>query len=544
MNVFFLILSTSSFKNLGLLVSAIVLFALPQPNFFSSSGYPFFAYIAFVPLFLLVRFVSWKSVWLWGIAYGVGCYSLYSYWLATFHPLGLTIIASLYGMYLLFTLPLLKLSIMLFPNKGWLVQWIIWCAYEYVKTLGFTGFHYGIIGYSQWQFLPLIQLAQVTGVWGLSALVSFPSALISDFFSKAPSLKDFSFAKVWLKRNGIFGVIWSFLFVLCIVCGLFFQQDFTNDNKKTVALIQTNSDPWIGGITAYHQDLKVLKDLSMQAIAENPSIDFVVWPETAFVPSIEYHYRLRKQRDRYDLVDELLSFIDSMNVPFILGNGYRVEGYNQQGAWDELDYNAALLFKPNQNVIPPNPDKYFKMKLVPFTESFPYAKIFPSFYKILLENDTHLWEKGRDPTIFTIDDVKFATPICFEDTFSFIGRQFALDGAQFFVNLSNDAWSKSLACQYQHLSMAVFRSVENKVSSVRSTSSGQTAIIDPNGKITAMAPAFTQTYLVGDFPVRSTAKKTFYTKHGDYLGIFFVILACVLLVYGLIRRIMVSKKTC
>ena len=70
--------------------------------------------------------------------------------------------------------------------------------------------------------------------------------------------------------------------------------------------------------------------------------------------------------------------------------------------------------------------------------------------------------------------------------------------------------------------MAVFRSVENRVSSVRATASGQTCIIDPNGRITAMAEPFTETYLVGSFPVNSNLKKTIYTRYGDFVGIFFV----------------------
>ncbi|MGL4986005.1 MAG: apolipoprotein N-acyltransferase, partial [Treponemataceae bacterium] len=523
-------------------MGAIFLFALSQPNFFSVNGFPFLAYFTLVPLFLLVRRVSWKSVFFWGIAYGVGCYSLYSYWLATFHPLGLTIITGLYATYLFFVLPLLKLSTSIFPNFGWIVQWIVWCGYEYVKTLGFTGFHYGIIGYSQWQFLPLIQIAQVTGIWGLSALVCFPSAWISELFANTNFIKKESVPKFWLKRNGFFAIAWILLFISCIGAGFFLQQDFSNVEKKTVALIQTNSDPWIGGIQKYRKDLNLLKDLSTQALTSNPDIDFVVWPETAFVPSIDYHYRVRAQRDRYELVNDLLVFIDSMNVPFIIGNGTRVQGYNHLGVQSLLDYNSVLVFKPKKNVLPPQPDTYFKMKLVPFTESFPYEKQFPQFYKFLMKNDTHLWEKGTQATVFTIDNFQFSTPICFEDTFGFVGRRFVNAGAQAFINLSNDAWSKSLACQYQHLSMAIFRSIENRVSSVRSTSSGQTAVIDPNGKIIAMAEPFSATYLISQFPIPSPEKKTFYSKYGDYLGIIFALLAFLILFFGSVFSVITRIK--
>ena len=70
--------------NAALLFSGIMLFMLPQPNFIRAEGFPLFAYIAFVPVFILTRRLSWKSVWLYGLLYGIGCYVTFTSWLATF----------------------------------------------------------------------------------------------------------------------------------------------------------------------------------------------------------------------------------------------------------------------------------------------------------------------------------------------------------------------------------------------------------------------------------------------------------------------------
>ena len=206
------------------------------------------------------------------------------------------------------------------------------------------------------------------------------------------------------------------------------------------------------------------------------------------------------------------------------------------GDYDVIDYNSVLLFRPGQNVIPPNPEIYAKMKLVPFTEFFPFEKIFPKLYELLLNGDTHMWEPGKIPVVFDVDGLKFGTPICFEDTFGFVARRFVNAGANALVNISNDAWSKSLACQYQHLSMAVFRCVENRVPAVRATTTGQTSVINPNGKIVAMAEPFVETYLVGDVPVRENMRKTLYTMLGDYVGLVFVVLTGIIFVIGFTRR--------
>jgi apolipoprotein N-acyltransferase len=182
---------------------------------------------------------------------------------------------------------------------------------------------------------------------------------------------------------------------------------------------------------------------------------------------------------------------------------------------------------------------YRKLHLVPFTEHFPYEKQLPWIYRALENADTHFWEKGTEATVFETRGVKFSTPICFEDTFGYLSRDFVLNGAELIVNLSNDAWSDSLPAQMQHLSMAVFRAVENRRSMLRSTASGQTAALDPNGKILAMAEAFTESYLSAEVPVLTPI--TVYTRYGDYLGKVFTLAAFLLLIPGLFLYIL-SKR--
>ena len=535
---------------LSLLVISIILFALPQPNLLTVQGIPFLAYFALVPVFLLVRFVSWKTVWLFGIAYGVGAYCLFTYWLATFHPLGIFVISFMYGLYLMVAFPLLKGAAALFPKWGWLVQGMVWCAYDYVKTLGFSGFHYGVLSYSHWRWTPLIQIVDVVGIWGLDALITFTSAWFTAVIVDAYRNRDVEGCDCRLKAfvrslpaacrgHWISGCCWLVVFAGVLVYGFVSPVDYSQEPQVEVALIQQNSDPWVGGMTAYQRDLKTLMRLSDQALAQNPQVDFVVWPETAFVPRIAWHYRHRYERDKFQLVQELLQYLDRAPVPFVIGNDHGVDGVGNR----ILDYNAVLLFKPGENTLPPTPDIYGKMKLVPFTEYFPFDKQFPQLYQMLLNGDTHMWEPGVEPVVFEVDGLRFSTPICFEDTFGFVGRRFVNAGAQAFVNLSNDAWSKSLACQYQHLSMAVFRSVENRVPTVRSTTTGQTCIIDPNGRILAMAEPFVETYLVGSIPVLDKTEKTVYTRLGDYVGVIFALAAILLLLAGLLARMLRKVRT-
>ncbi|MBR4825860.1 MAG: apolipoprotein N-acyltransferase, partial [Spirochaetaceae bacterium] len=226
----------------------------------------------------------------------------------------------------------------------------------------------------------------------------------------------------------------------------------------------------------------------------------------------------------------------------LIGNDHAVLGYARNGKYEAIDYNSALLFTPKKNCIPPEPQKYMKMHLVPFTEYFPYEKLFPKLYELLLNGDTHMWEHGNTAVVFNAADIKFGVPICFEDTFGNIGRRFVKNGAEAFINISNDAWSNSLACQYQHLSMAVFRCVENRVPAARATASGQTSFIDPNGKVLAMAEPFQKAYLIGEIPVCQNRKQTIYTYCGDFVGIIFAILGIMSLILGIIRNLKNHKR--
>jgi apolipoprotein N-acyltransferase len=279
---------------------------------------------------------------------------------------------------------------------------------------------------------------------------------------------------------------------------------------------------------AYRKDLAVLKRLSDEALASEPKPRLVVWPETAFVPRIHWHYTYRRDQDYWLLTRELLNYLSGKEVPFLIGNDdARMEPAKNPNADENhrVDYNAALLFENGQIT-----RLYRKLHLVPFTEHFPYKKQLPFIYNWLEKADTHFWEKGEDETVFSIQNFSFSTPICFEDTFGYLSRNFVRRGADVLVNISNDAWSKSLSAQNQHLAQAIFRAVENYRPMVRSTASGQTCAIDPSGRVTSMAEAFTETWLNVKVPL--VKRTTLYTLYGDYFAIILVFTAVILLILG------------
>jgi apolipoprotein N-acyltransferase len=522
--------------NILLLFCGAALFALSNPGFLVPEGISFFAWFAYIPLYILIRRVSMKTVWLYGFIYGVVAYLMYVSWLVIFSPVGSIAIEFEHGVMLLAVFLFLKAADELFPERGWIVQWLIACAYEYLKTIGFAGFSYGITAYTQWQNTMLIQCADLFGVWGLTALILFVSSwfatVLNDCFAQQLSIRSGFIPAV--KRHAVSGFIWLAFFVFVLVYGGTVQKDYSKYPSIKVAACQHNTDPWIGGIDAYERDIRDLMQLSDQALASDPGIKLIVWPETSVVPSIIRHYQKRTDRDRFELIKTFLTYVNGKSAVFVVGNDHAVD----TGTGDTEDFNAVMVFTPGKNVLPPDPEIYKKIHLVPFTEYFPWPEQFPGLYQALLHGDTHLWTPGTEVTVFHAAGLSFSTPVCFEDTFGDGCRDMYRAGARVFVNLTNDAWSKSLACQNQHLAMATFRCIENRIPAVRSTASGQTCIIDPNGRIQKMAVPFTQTWIAGEIPViRADIKPTLYVLTGDIVGRFFVVISVILLAAGIVFKI-------
>ena len=537
--------------NFAALLIAAILFAASFPNLLFTNGLPLLAWIAYVPVFWAVRRFGFGASFFWGALYGYTAYGLFNYWLSVFHPLAGLIVGSIYLVYLALLFPLLHIAVIVFPRKAYIAQWLLWMAFEYLRTQGFLGYSYGITGYSQWHLLPVIQIADTTGVWGVSALVVFPSAWLAAALSTNDTSREgsffrglFSSVKAFFKREWVSALVWAVLLVCTLAYGFASRIDYSNVRNIKVALIQHNTDPWapskaptvVQAFQEYRNDFRILRRLSDEALVAHPDTDLVVWSETAFVPRIYWHSNYRDDPDSWELVKELLDYLAKQNVPFVIGNDdARKDPAINPWSDNRVDYNAVMLYEGGQLR-----KQYRKLHLVPFTEHFPYEKQLPLIYRALENADTHFWEKGSEATVFDTRGVKFSTPICFEDTFGYLSRDFVRNGADLIVNLSNDAWSKSLPAQMQHLSMAVFRAVENRRSLVRSTASGQTCAVDPNGKILAMAPPFEEAWLCAEVPVVNPA--TLYTRYGDYLGLFFTIAAIFLLISGAFLYIIRSLK--
>jgi apolipoprotein N-acyltransferase len=174
-------------------------------------------------------------------------------------------------------------------------------------------------------------------------------------------------------------------------------------------------------------------------------------------------------------------------------------------------YNSAFLIAEDGEV----KGKYNKIHLVPYGEYVPLKEFFPFIEKMVVGIGD--FSPGETVRVLSFSEKSFGTLICYEIIFPDLVRKFANNGANFLVNITNDAWFGKTGAPYQHLSMAVFRAIENRRFIARAANTGISAFIDSRGKIFEQTKLFTQETLTGNIYVKT--QKTFYTRAGDLFAI-------------------------
>ncbi|MFP4613419.1 MAG: apolipoprotein N-acyltransferase [Spirochaetaceae bacterium] len=520
---------------LTLVYLSVFLSTASFPSFISLDGFPALGWISLVPLFLVLRAQSFARGVFYSVVYGVFTTLLVNYWLATFSLVSLqSAVVIFFGFYLLFMPPALLLYHGTRRLK-FLVLPLAWTAFELARSSGFLGYPWALVGHSQYQVVPLLQIASVTGVWGVSFLVVLASSALAHvpamdgrrfraapvltavlalgvalgagqltLLDKAPRISDAAEAEVERTPAATRPAVTP----EPVADGAAAEED----SRVRVALVQQNSDP---RKHEYRRTLGSLRRLTDEALEHDP--DLVVWSETAFVPNIRRWSREDPERYRLArLVDEFLAYQSGIGTHLLTGNDdYRRVLDDEGNEVDRLSFNAAVFFGSGGTRL----ETYHKIRLVPFTEYFPFEESLPEVYELLQEFDVHFWEPGEEKTVFEHPRMRFSTPICFEDMFPGEVRGFVRNGAQVIVNLSNDYWSLTPVQAKQHFAGGMFRSVENRRPVVRATASGLTAHVDRWGRILRTAPFYEEAFLVTDVRVPSGETTTPYTRYGDWFPV-------------------------
>jgi apolipoprotein N-acyltransferase len=476
---------------------------------FPSYDLPLLAWVAFVPLFWVLARCRPAPGFLLSFVWGVTFYTGIFFWLFDL-PQYNVLHHALLGVYLC---PLTGLFGWLFcflsrragPAAALLAAPFVWVSQEYLRSnFFFLALPWALLGHSQYQNLAVIQMAEYTGVFGISFLiVSVNAALTAVVFFAAKGRFVHAagmprrYAGAWVAAALALSIGW-FGYGRVQLGRAPAGQEFK------IAVIQPSIEQdkkWDPKNAA--EIMRILNELTMAAASDRP--DLIVWPETATPRSISM--------DR-SLYQQTRSIAAAAKVPLMFGS-------SQVAKFKVTDPKSAK-YKNSAYLIPvvasdPNVQQYEKVRLLPFGEYLPYADRIP--WKRLYLPEIQGYIPGSQFVLFKQGAVVFGPPICWENIFPDDARQFVQKGAQFLVNITNEAWFGRSAAPYQFLSMNVFRAVENRVYVVRCANTGISCFIDPQGRVVsrvadaAGAEIGARGFLTGS--VRLKSENTFYTRHGD-----------------------------
>lgn len=397
------------------------------------------------------------------------------------------------------------------PRGVWLVMPALWVALEWVRAHALSGFPWASLGYSQYLHGPLIQVAELTSVYGVSFALVLGNVLIAQLLH---TLRR----RHW-RGIGLPGVLAAVCLVVIWGWGWWRLHQLTDATPAVsdglgVALIQGNIEQDLKWDRAAREEIfSIYRTLTSEA-AVDPMVDLIVWPEAAtpFLFANERDFRTR-----------LLGLAREIERPLLFGS----PSYARQGGEDVM-YNSAFLVGAEATVL----GRYDKIHLVPFGEYIPWRRFL--FFLDKLVEGIGDFRSGEAYTVMTLPQGRFAVLICFEVIFPDLVRHFVRQGAQFLVNITNDAWFGYSPASYQHLSMVVFRAVENRLPIVRAANTGISAIIEPTGRLTQQTDLYRRTWMKGRVTPAQGAS-TFYTRWGDLFAYSCGLVTAVVVVWGVMR---------
>jgi len=536
----------------GLSLLSALLFSLA----FAPVGQFYLAWIALTPWIISVSLSkSWKSAFFINWLVGWIFFAVNVGWLVGVTVPGTIGLTWYCGFYWGLAAVIIRGTGWLQNNRiGWAMVGIpaIWAGLEWFRGVFLSGFPWLFAGHTQSPWLPVCQIADLTGVYGISFVLTMVATLAG---------------LAILNRRALAKMRWPAGFTLAVVAAVLGYGLVRM--KQTAGCIATG--PMVAAIQANYpqsntgakgaspqERLDLHLNLSRQALAKHPGqINLIVWSETMLI-SLN-HQALDKEDDvGQTSVNELSKFTRDHGVPVFTGADYAddfpIIQMNGKEYWGvpKIRHNSAYLFDSAGRMDDSALGRYDKIHLVPFGEYIPFRDSVPFLYQLLLKlgpNEYADYQLGAGDmnhlTVFKIASpetppLRFVSPICFEDSdaglcAAMLCPATAGDGkrADFMVNLTNDGWFQRDE-NAKHLQTSVFRAIENRTPLIRCVNTGISAFIDSNGKIEADLPARSERYLL--HRVNLDSRLTMYTLYGDWFAMLCAAGAAVAAYVGIRQR--------
>lgn len=530
------------------------LIALAIPNELLRFGSPAIGLLALFPFYVALRRArSYREAFAICFVHGAVTHLLSSFWLGNFpgfaiftlgaSDIGTGFFEAFFG--LAFHFPFLltsgrqRLAQAAGANHLAVPLRIFWFSsiyviWEYCKSTGFLAYPWGTLSMTAYRWPLLTQIADITGVYGVTFLLALFSAVLGEGAillgeTFCPESGKNVFASYRRSCRAALALL-----VLSFCYGIFrLSEERLPVKMMNTVLVQQNRNP---NRHDEEQNILLAERLTQEKLDEISAggevCDLVVWSEAVLsrrFPAAETYYNYFPDEE------PLIRFIKKSRTPFIIGGPIVFNEENHEYG------NSALLFDKNGEF----KGSYTKMHLVPFAEAIPFRE-YEAVRNIIksMVGFSYGWTHGKKPVLFEIplesrlspptsfdiisladgkkkrggqpETALISTPICFDDSAHEVCRAFFHGGSEIFVNITNDSWSKTDSSEIQHFVVAHYRSIEYRATTIRAANAGCTVVIDPTGRTLADLPLFEEGALAYKVPIYER-KMTVYARLGDWL---------------------------
>ena len=392
----------------------------------------------------------------------------------------------------------------------------LWNAFEYLHSMSELSFPWLTLGNTQTYDLAIVQMASLTGVYGISFWILFLNVFI---FYLCVKIALGTWEPI-SKRSFIFVGIILVLYFLPKIYGNYVinHQEKGSGNKVRVAIIQPNIDPFEKWLDNPEHPLEVIEQQTNELAGKK--IDLVIWPETAVPfyilhPTNTYHLaRIKNQVDKLNVnlltgIPDIRYYREGDKIPKTSKVSLDGERYDT--------FNSSMLLRPHKDEI----QKYAKNILVPFAERVPFSEQLSFLNAMQWNFGLGGWASGCDTVVFQFTSSSgrthiFSNMICYESVFPGFVSAFVRKGAEFLTVITNDSWWGNTSGTYQHKQYAILRAVENRRWVVQGTNGGISCFIDPYGYTVKETGMYEKITLIDTVEARN--ELTYYTRHGDWFA--------------------------
>ncbi len=512
------VLTSAGWPEVALLFSLLMRFFSYEPVQFSPA-----VLVALVGLLYFLehtpsRCWRWLCVWCWSVLFYLPSMA----WIRHISVGGWVFVCAILGGYTLIFLLLWELTNTDPGLLHYVTGGLAWVVAEHTLTFLLDGFPYLFLSHAVADWTTMIQIADLTGAWGISFLLFLINVtLYRLLLYLLPSGKNSSKTKFVTIRVGGATML---LLVTVLVYGLYRNNPGQTKNGPRIGIVQGNISPFGNGEASspehiFQTHLHLSKPLNERA-------DLIVWPETM------YPYAMLQSPDgsiRPSRTKPFNRLKQELDTPVLLGATTIVFGPE-----DNRQYNSAYLLTETGTPI----QHYHKHHLVPFGEYFPGYAIAPELVETLLffiefdrVPDLSTGPPPSESKLMKLGGHQFAPLICYEVAFPAEVRTHVKKGADFLVNLSNEGWYREESELDQMLAINQYRAVENRTAIVRATNTGISGIVQPNGSVNRLRDKSNQDRgFRGNAVVRPdvVATETMYTRLGNWFiwGSYLILALC------------------